>query len=125
VEEAQVQLQMVHGQLYSRESNAKSARSQGTTDGDYGEPEDGHQFLGNRLGCCAQVYLLCLFLQCSEVFINKGICRYKYLLFSDILRLKGIGEYANVRTGMPSFLHPTSSLFGMGYTPDVGSIFKI
>lgn len=24
----------------------------------------------------------------------------------------------NVRTGMPCHLHPTSSLFGMGYTPD-------
>lgn len=24
----------------------------------------------------------------------------------------------NIRTGMPCHLHPTSSLFGMGYTPD-------
>lgn len=32
--------------------------------------------------------------------------------------LQGIGEYVNVRTGMPCHLHPTSSLFGMGYTPD-------
>lgn len=31
---------------------------------------------------------------------------------------QGIGEYVNVRTGMPCHLHPTSSLFGMGYTPD-------
>ena len=35
-----------------------------------------------------------------------------------VYRLKGIGEYANVRTGMPSFMHPTSALYGMGYTPD-------
>ena len=24
----------------------------------------------------------------------------------------------NMRTGMPCHLHPTSALFGMGYTPD-------
>lgn len=24
----------------------------------------------------------------------------------------------SIRTGMPCHLHPTSSLFGMGYTPD-------
>lgn len=45
--------------------------------------------------------------------------------FSEITTLfyvrvcsQGIGEYVNVRTGMPCHLHPTSSLFGMGYTPD-------
>lgn len=32
--------------------------------------------------------------------------------------LQGIGEYVNIRTGMRCHLHPTSSLFGMGYTPD-------
>ena len=32
--------------------------------------------------------------------------------------LKGIGEYVNMRTGMPCHLHPTSALFGMGFTPD-------
>ncbi|KAJ7365090.1 Pre-mRNA-splicing factor ATP-dependent RNA helicase PRP16 [Desmophyllum pertusum] len=30
----------------------------------------------------------------------------------------GIGVYVNMRTGMPCHLHPTSALFGMGYTPD-------
>lgn len=35
-----------------------------------------------------------------------------------MFRLKGIGEYANLRTGMPCFLHPTSALYGMGFTPD-------
>jgi pre-mRNA-splicing factor ATP-dependent RNA helicase DHX38/PRP16 len=33
-------------------------------------------------------------------------------------KLKGIGEYVNCRSGMPCFLHPTSALFGLGYTPD-------
>ena len=32
--------------------------------------------------------------------------------------LQGIGEYVNCRTGMPCHLHPTSALFGMGFTPD-------
>jgi hypothetical protein len=32
--------------------------------------------------------------------------------------LKGIGEYHNLRTGMPCHLHPTSALYGMGMTPD-------
>ena len=32
--------------------------------------------------------------------------------------MQGIGEYVNCRTGMPCHLHPTSSLFGMGLTPD-------
>ena len=31
---------------------------------------------------------------------------------------QGIGEYVNLRTGMPCHLHPTSALFGMGFTPD-------
>ncbi|KAF7627114.1 hypothetical protein Mgra_00009624 [Meloidogyne graminicola] len=47
--------------------------------------------------------------------VRKCICS---AYFYNAARLKGIGEYANVRTGMPCFLHPTSSLYGMGYTPD-------
>ena len=31
---------------------------------------------------------------------------------------QGLGEYVNARTGMPCHLHPTSALFGMGFTPD-------
>lgn len=41
-----------------------------------------------------------------------------YLLLTSACCSQGIGEYVNVRTGMPCHLHPTSSLFGMGYTPD-------
>ncbi len=33
-------------------------------------------------------------------------------------RVKSIGEYFNVRTGMPCNLHPTSALYGLGYTPE-------
>ncbi|KRZ44382.1 putative pre-mRNA-splicing factor ATP-dependent RNA helicase mog-1, partial [Trichinella pseudospiralis] len=47
--------------------------------------------------------------------VRKCICS---AYFHNAARLKGIGEYVNLRTGIPCFLHPTSALFGMGYTPD-------
>eukprot|EP00118_Oscarella_pearsei_P017047 m.167663 g.167663 ORF g.167663 m.167663 type:complete len:1188 (+) comp38938_c0_seq1:44-3607(+) len=47
--------------------------------------------------------------------IRKCICS---AYFFQAARLKGIGEYVNCRTGMPCHLHPTSSLFGMGFQPD-------
>uniref|UniRef100_A0A0N5A8Z8 RNA helicase n=1 Tax=Syphacia muris TaxID=451379 RepID=A0A0N5A8Z8_9BILA len=47
--------------------------------------------------------------------IRKCICS---AYFQNAARLKGIGEYVNVRTGIPCFLHPTSALFGMGFMPD-------
>ncbi|XP_074645690.1 pre-mRNA-splicing factor ATP-dependent RNA helicase PRP16-like [Tubulanus polymorphus] len=47
--------------------------------------------------------------------IRKCICS---SYFHQAARLKGLGEYVNARTGMPCHLHPTSALFGMGYTPD-------
>ncbi|XP_035826324.1 pre-mRNA-splicing factor ATP-dependent RNA helicase PRP16 [Aplysia californica] len=47
--------------------------------------------------------------------IRKCICS---SYFHQAARLKGLGEYVNTRTGMPCHLHPTSALFGMGYTPD-------
>ena len=47
--------------------------------------------------------------------IRKCICS---AYFHHAARLKGIGEYVNLRTGMPIHLHPTSALYGMGMTPD-------
>ncbi|XP_068943829.1 pre-mRNA-splicing factor ATP-dependent RNA helicase PRP16 isoform X4 [Petaurus breviceps papuanus] len=47
--------------------------------------------------------------------VRKCVCA---AYFHQAAKLKGIGEYVNIRTGMPCHLHPTSSLFGMGYTPD-------
>ncbi|KIO07361.1 hypothetical protein M404DRAFT_136155, partial [Pisolithus tinctorius Marx 270] len=37
--------------------------------------------------------------------------------FHQAARVKGIGEYVNIRTGLPTHLHPTSALYGLGYTP--------
>ncbi|KAK9727570.1 Pre-mRNA-splicing factor ATP-dependent RNA helicase PRP16 [Basidiobolus ranarum] len=47
--------------------------------------------------------------------VRKCICS---AYFHQAARLKGIGEYVNCRTGMPCHLHPTSALYGLGYTPD-------
>jgi len=38
--------------------------------------------------------------------------------FHQSTRMKGIGEYINIRTGLPCYLHPSSSLSGLGYTPE-------
>ncbi|KAG8761183.1 DEAH-box RNA helicase prp16 [Serendipita sp. 396] len=37
--------------------------------------------------------------------------------FHQAARVKGIGEFVNVRSGLPTHLHPTSALYGLGYTP--------
>ncbi|KAL2919662.1 hypothetical protein HK105_200576 [Polyrhizophydium stewartii] len=47
--------------------------------------------------------------------VRKCICS---AYFHQSARLKGIGEYINMRTGMPCHLHPTSALYGRGFTPD-------
>ena len=47
--------------------------------------------------------------------VRKAICS---AYFYNSARLKGIGEYVNMLTGIPSSLHPSSALYGLGYTPD-------
>jgi len=47
--------------------------------------------------------------------VRKAICS---SYFYNSARIKGVGEYVNMLTGIPSSLHPSSSLFGLGYTPD-------
>ncbi len=47
--------------------------------------------------------------------VRKAICA---AYFHNAAKLKGIGEYVNCRTGIPCFLHPSSALYGLGYTPD-------
>ncbi|KZV86598.1 P-loop containing nucleoside triphosphate hydrolase protein [Exidia glandulosa HHB12029] len=37
--------------------------------------------------------------------------------FHQAAKVKGIGEYVNIRSGIPTHLHPTSALYGLGYTP--------
>jgi len=47
--------------------------------------------------------------------VRKCICA---SYFHNSARLKGIGQYVNLRTGMPCHLHPSSALYGLGNTPD-------
>ncbi|KAF7340214.1 Pre-mRNA-splicing factor ATP-dependent RNA helicase PRP16 [Mycena venus] len=46
--------------------------------------------------------------------LRKAICAG---YFHQAARAKGIGEFVNIRSGLPTHLHPTSALYGLGYTP--------
>lgn len=47
--------------------------------------------------------------------IRKAICSG---YFHNAAKIKGIGEYVNLRTGIPCVLHPASAIYGLGFTPD-------
>jgi len=47
--------------------------------------------------------------------VRKAVCS---AYFINAAKQKSIGEYANLRNGIPCHLHPTSALYGMGFTPD-------
>ncbi|CAM8947639.1 unnamed protein product [Rhodiola kirilowii] len=47
--------------------------------------------------------------------VRKAICS---AYFHNSARLKGIGEYVNCRNGIPCHLHPSSAIYGLGYSPD-------
>jgi pre-mRNA-splicing factor ATP-dependent RNA helicase DHX38/PRP16 len=47
--------------------------------------------------------------------IRKAICS---AYFYNSSKIKGIGEYINMLSSIPAALHPSSALFGLGYTPD-------
>ncbi|KFY26694.1 hypothetical protein V491_01212, partial [Pseudogymnoascus sp. VKM F-3775] len=47
--------------------------------------------------------------------IRKCICSGYY---HQAAKVKGIGEYVNLRTSVAIQLHPTSALYGLGYLPD-------
>ncbi|KAL9607828.1 MAG: hypothetical protein Q9167_007291 [Letrouitia subvulpina] len=47
--------------------------------------------------------------------IRKCICSGYY---HQAAKVKGIGEYINLRTSVSVQLHPTSALYGLGYLPD-------
>jgi pre-mRNA-splicing factor ATP-dependent RNA helicase DHX38/PRP16 len=47
--------------------------------------------------------------------VRKCICSG---YFHNAAKMKGIGEYVNLRTGIPCVLHPTSAIYGLGFTPD-------
>ena len=47
--------------------------------------------------------------------VRKSICS---SYFANSAKLKGVGQYVNLRNGMPCNLHPSSSLYGLGITPE-------
>ena len=47
--------------------------------------------------------------------VRKCICA---SYFHQAGRVLSLGEYVNMRTGMRCHLHPTSALYGMGFSPD-------
>ncbi|XP_047080870.1 pre-mRNA-splicing factor ATP-dependent RNA helicase DEAH7-like [Lolium rigidum] len=47
--------------------------------------------------------------------VRKAICS---AYFQNSAQLKGIGEYVNCQNGIPCHLHPSSALYGLGYTPE-------
>ena len=47
--------------------------------------------------------------------VRKAICSG---YFHNASKIKGIGEYVNLRTGIPCILHPASAIYGLGFTPD-------
>ncbi|KAK9460683.1 helicase [Lipomyces oligophaga] len=47
--------------------------------------------------------------------IRKCVCSGYFL---QAAKVKGLGEYMNLRTNVTIQLHPTSALYGMGYLPD-------
>lgn len=47
--------------------------------------------------------------------IRKCICTGYY---HQAAKVKGVGEYINLRTSVTVQLHPTSALYGLGYSPD-------
>eukprot|EP01053_Blabericola_migrator_P013452 Blabericola_migrator_1__13451@NODE_969_length_5870_cov_76_745476_g671_i0_p1_GENE_NODE_969_length_5870_cov_76_745476_g671_i0NODE_969_length_5870_cov_76_745476_g671_i0_p1_ORF_typecomplete_len1023_score164_89HA2/PF04408_23/3e29Flavi_DEAD/PF07652_14/0_22Flavi_DEAD/PF07652_14/2_7e21OB_NTP_bind/PF07717_16/5_1e03OB_NTP_bind/PF07717_16/1_7e21DEAD/PF00270_29/1_4e12DEAD/PF00270_29/1e03Helicase_C/PF00271_31/3_5e09AAA_22/PF13401_6/5_5e09AAA_19/PF13245_6/6_6e09AAA_25/PF13481_6/0_0016T2SSE/PF00437_20/0_0022DU len=47
--------------------------------------------------------------------VRKAVCSG---YFHHTAKLKGLGEYVNLRTSLPCHLHPTSALFQSGMTPE-------
>lgn len=47
--------------------------------------------------------------------VRRCICS---AYFHQAAKLKGVGEYVNLRSRIISFIHPTSALYGLGYTPE-------
>lgn len=46
--------------------------------------------------------------------VRKSICS---AYFYNSSKMKGIGDYMNMLSGIPSSIHPSSALFGLGHTP--------
>jgi len=61
--------------------------------------------LGLKMSTCTYQYDI----------VRKAICS---AYFQNAAKIKGVGDYINLRTGMPCKLHPSSALYSLGYAPD-------
>jgi pre-mRNA-splicing factor ATP-dependent RNA helicase DHX38/PRP16 len=59
---------------------------------------------------------------CSHFIIRKSIAAG---YFHQAARVKGIGEFVNIRSGLPTHLHPTSALYGLGCGCAIYSSFPL
>jgi len=57
-----------------------------------------------------QVIRICIVV--AHSLLNRKAITAGY--FHQAARVKGIGEFVNIRTGVPTHLHPTSALYGLG-----------
>ena len=60
---------------------------------------------------CGIIFILCA--RFADPVFRKAICSG---YFHQAARVKGIGEFVNIRSGLPTHLHPTSALSGLGCT---------
>lgn len=75
-------------------------------------PRDAFEHRSWLMTCCGAFVCVNIFTHpemhvCVSLWPLQNACKFK-----------SVGEYVNCRTGMPCYLHPSSALYGLGYTPD-------
>jgi len=92
----------------------KGSRGESTVGGYHEISEDGHDIFRNGLRC----YSVSLRLDERKNKLNTMLRRIRKAItagyFHQAARVKGIGEFVNIRSGLPTHLHPTSALYGLG-----------
>ena len=66
---------------------------------------------------CARICHIYRYVTVTSPFrqVRKAICS---AYFQNAGKMKSVGEYVNMRNGMPCHLHPSSALYGMGVQPE-------
>ena len=103
---------MGHETLLTPKAIKKSTRSTGSAGGHHEVSKDGADICRNWFRY-SQVRLLscCSMDTHSHIVLRKAIAAG---YFHQAARVKGIGEFVNIRSGLPTHLHPTSALYGLG-----------
>lgn len=107
---------LVYETLFASEAPEEGKRSPDATGRHHELPEDVYCVCRNRLRR-SQVRIPRSLSSSSpyhhSLLNRKAICSG---YFHQAARVKGIGEFVNIRTGLPTHLHPTSALYGLGCT---------